>query len=393
MKLRSVIFRRLCLSDGCQPADRSGVVASRSALDRFFGDRNPYEETACCVDCLGVRVHRVRAGAEGGTGGPEGPDRRRNQESRAGDPSERRDQAREGREESQRREKRQRQSQGQGQGKSRRSQEGRSQEVSFTQPSSPAQSGLFFALEFFLLRLFLPLMLAFATAAYADENDWRVPFITTPGDVVERMLELAGTRAGDLVADLGSGDGRIVIAAARRYGARGLGIELDAELVAASRKNAAAAGVADRVSIVQGDVLTADFSQATVVTVYLLPDLIGKLEPRFMSELKPGTRIVSHSFRMASWRPDRTETMRVTKPHPGQGDESTLYLWIVPADVRGTWTGGGRRLRIEQNYQQIEVDGVSGTLSGNEISWSEFRGRVQGERIVGEDGLVLTRER
>jgi precorrin-6B methylase 2 len=242
------------------------------------------------------------------------------------------------------------------------------------------------------------MMLMLGTAAYADENDWRVPFITTPGDVVERMLELAGTRAGDLVADLGSGDGRIVIAAARKYGARGLGIELDAKLVETSRDNARRAGVADRVSIVQGDVLSADFSQASVVTVYLLPGLIGKLEPRFMGELKPGTRIVSHSFRMASWRPDRVETVRVTQPHPGQGDESTLYLWIVPADVRGTWTGNGRRVRIEQNYQEIEVDGVAGArLSGNDISWQSpqgrFRGRVQGERIVGDDGLVLTRAR
>jgi hypothetical protein len=249
------------------------------------------------------------------------------------------------------------------------------------------------------LRVLLPLLLAAAAlGARADENDWRVPFITTPGDVVERMLELAGTRAGDLVADLGSGDGRIVIAAARKYGARGLGIELDAGLAASSRKNVATAGVADRVSIVQGDVLTADFSQATVVTVYLLPDLIGKLEPRFVSELKPGTRIVSHSFRMASWRPDRTETVRVAQPHPGQGDESTLYLWIVPADVRGTWVGGGRRVRIEQNYQEIEVDGANqARLSGTEISWQSpqgaFRGRVQGERIVGQDGVVLTRER
>jgi hypothetical protein len=145
-------------------------------------------------------------------------------------------------------------------------------------------------------------------------------------------------------------------------------------------------------------VLSADFSQASVVTVYLLPGLIGKLEPRFMGELKPGTRIVSHSFRMASWRPDRVETVRVTQPHPGQGDESTLYLWIVPADVRGTWTGNGRRVRIEQNYQEIEVDGVAGArLSGNDISWQSpqgrFRGRVQGERIVGDDGLVLTRAR
>jgi precorrin-6B methylase 2 len=245
------------------------------------------------------------------------------------------------------------------------------------------------------LRALLSLFLAAAAlGASADENDWRVPFITTPGDVVERMLELAGTRAGDLVADLGSGDGRIVIAAARKYGARGLGIELDAALAAASRKNAAAADVADRVSIVHGDVLTADFSQASVVTVYLLPDLIGKLEPRFMSELKPGTRIVSHSFRMASWRPDRTETVRVAQPHPGQGDESTLYLWVVPADVRGTWTGGGRRIRIEQNYQEIEVEGASqARLSGTDISWHGFRGRVQGDRIVAEDGLVLTRAR
>ena len=249
------------------------------------------------------------------------------------------------------------------------------------------------------MRALLSLLLAAAAlGAGADENDWRVPFITTPGDVVERMLELAGTRAGDLVADLGSGDGRIVIAAARKYGARGLGIEIDAALAAASRKNAAAAGVADRVSIVQGDVLSADFSKATVVTVYLLPGLIGKLEPRFMSELKPGTRIVSHSFRMASWRPDRMETVRVTQSHPGQGDESTLYLWIVPAEVRGIWTGGGRRMRIEQNYQEIDVEGATeARLSGSDISWQSpqgrFHGRVQGERIVGDQGLVLTRSR
>ena len=243
------------------------------------------------------------------------------------------------------------------------------------------------------MRILLSLFLAWAVPAHADENDWRVPFITTPGDVVERMLELAGTNAGDVVADLGSGDGRIVIAAARKYGARGLGIELDAKLVEQSRDNARKAGVADRVTFVQGDVLEADFSRATVVTVYLLPGLISQLEPRFLRDLKPGTRIVSHSFRMESWRPDRAETMRVTQPHPGQGDESTLYLWIVPADVRGTWTGGGQRVRIEQNYQEVEVDGAPGRLSGNDISWGKFRGRVQGDRIVGAGGLVLTRSR
>src|SRR3982751_3431729 len=130
-----------------------------------------------------------------------------------------------------------------------------------------------------------------ATAAHADEYEWRVPFITTPGDVVEGMLEMAGTGPEDLVADLGSGDGRIVIAAARRFGARGLGIELDEKLARDSRENARRAGVADRVTIVQGDVLAADFSQASVVTVYLLPGLIDKLLPRFADELRPGTRI------------------------------------------------------------------------------------------------------
>ena len=249
------------------------------------------------------------------------------------------------------------------------------------------------------MRVLPALLLALAAlAARAQDTEWRVPFITTPDEVVVRMLELAGTRAGDLVADLGSGDGRIVITAARNFGARGLGIELDAALVGSSRKNAAAAGVADRVSIVQGDVLTADFSQATVVTVYLLPNLMSQLQPRFVSELKPGTRIVSHSFRITGWRPDRIDHIRIAGRHPGQGDESTLYLWIVPAEVRGIWTGGGRRLRIEQSFQEIDVEGATAaSLSGSEISWESpqgrFHGRVQGERIVGDDGRVLTRSR
>jgi precorrin-6B methylase 2 len=250
------------------------------------------------------------------------------------------------------------------------------------------------------LRLLLSLLLGLiALPAAADENEWRVPFITTPGDVVERMLEMAGTGPEDLVADLGSGDGRIVIAAARRFGARGLGIELDEKLARDSRENARRAGVAERVTIVQGDVLAADFSQASVVTVYLLPGLIDKLLPRFVDELRPGTRIVSHAFRMAGWRPDRAQTFHVTQAHAGQGDESTLYLWIVPADVRGVWVAqGGRRRRIEQNYQEIDVEGASeARISGTEVSWrtpeGSFRGRVQGNRIVGEDGAVLERRR
>ena len=239
-------------------------------------------------------------------------------------------------------------------------------------------------------------LLASMSVARGEEVEWQVPFITTPEEVVERMLELAGTRADDLVVDLGSGDGRIVITAARKFGARGLGIELDQRLVEKSRDNARAAGVAARVSFVQGDVLTADISKASVVTVYLLPGLIGQLQQRFTGELRPGTRIVSHAFGMTGWTPDRTGVMRLTKSHPGQGDESRLFLWIVPADVRGVWRGDGRRFSIEQDYQQIEVDGVSGRLSGNDISWGQFRGRVDGNRMSGEmDGkpLVLTRSR
>ena len=233
-------------------------------------------------------------------------------------------------------------------------------------------------------------------AARADEVEWQVPFITTPEEVVERMLELAGTRADDLVVDLGSGDGRIVIMAARKFGARGLGIELDQRLVEKSRDNARAAGVADRVTFVQGDVLTADISKASVVTVYLLPGLIGQLQQRFTGDLRPGTRIVSHAFGMTGWAPDRSGTIRLSKAHRGQGDESRLFLWIVPADVRGLWQGDGKRFRIEQDYQRIEVDGVSGKLSGNDISWGEFRGRVEGDRMNGELGgkpLVLVRSR
>ena len=246
------------------------------------------------------------------------------------------------------------------------------------------------------MRLLAALLLLVAVGARAEEVEWQVPFITTPEEVVERMLELAGTRADDLVVDLGSGDGRIVIMAARKFGARGLGIELDQRLVEKSRENARAAGVAERVSFVQGDVLTADISKASVVTVYLLPGLIGQLQQRFTGVLRPGTRIVSHAFGMTGWAPDRTMLINVSRPHPGQGDESRLYLWTVPADVRGVWQGGGRRFRIEQDYQKIEVDGASGRLSGNDISWGQFRGRVDGDRISGELGgkpVALTRSK
>ena len=238
------------------------------------------------------------------------------------------------------------------------------------------------------LRLAALLLACAAALAAAQDRPRPAPYIRTPDEVVERMLALAAAGPGDVVYDLGSGDGRIVIAAARRLGARGVGIERDAHLVALAQRNAAAAGVADKVRFVQADVVTADFAQASVVTAYLLPDLMWQLRSRFIYELAPGTRIVSHEFDLPGWPPDRVETFAVGERLPGQGGRSTLYLWIVPADARGEWRSGDERLRIEQSYQRIEIEGAtSAKLRGREISWQaaggRFHGRVEGDRIVG----------
>jgi len=226
----------------------------------------------------------------------------------------------------------------------------------------------------------------------------RAPFITTPPEVVARMLQLAGTGPQDAVIDLGSGDGRIVIAAARDHGARGLGIELDPKLVALARENARRAGVADRARFEEGDALKAELTQASVVTIYLLPFLLEQLQPRLLGQLRPGARVVTHAFAMKGWPPDRAETVRLSARHEGQGDESRIFLWVVPAQVRGAWAApGGWRLRIHQNFQQIEVEaaqdgrpvevstarleGTALSLAGPEIS---FRGRAEGSRLTGE---------
>ena len=240
------------------------------------------------------------------------------------------------------------------------------------------------------MRLLLGLMcLLVALGVRAEESEWRPPFITTPPEVVERMLQVAETRADDLVIDLGSGDGRIVIAAAQKYGARAVGIELDGALVQKSREAARAAQLGDKVSFIEGDVLAADISKATVVTVYLLPDLMRKLQARFIQELAPGTRIVSHAFTMAGWAPDRSEMVKVKERHPGQGDESRLHLWIVPADVRGVWRGPGMEVRIEQNFQSLDIEGASrAAISGRDVTWevggARFSARVEGNRMTGE---------
>jgi ribosomal protein L11 methylase PrmA len=147
-----------------------------------------------------------------------------------------------------------------------------------------------------------------------------VIFVPTPQEVVEDMLRLANVRKGDVLYDLGSGDGRIAITAARKYGIRATGIDIDPERIREAKENAKKAGVTDLVQFRQEDLFQADFRDATVVTLYLLPDLNVKLRPKLWNELKPGTRIVSHQFDMGKWKPEKTL----------ESDGRTIYFWTVP---------------------------------------------------------------
>lgn len=155
-----------------------------------------------------------------------------------------------------------------------------------------------------------------------------VPYVPTPKNVVNQMLELANVSGDDILYDLGSGDGRIPITAAEKYGTRGTGVELNPELVQESRANAEAAGVSDRVKFLQQDLFQTDLSKATVVTLYLLPDVNLKLRSKLLEELEPGTRIVSHAFDMGEWQPE--EVVRVES---SSGRQHTLYYWVVPEEI------------------------------------------------------------
>lgn len=157
----------------------------------------------------------------------------------------------------------------------------------------------------------------------SSDQEADVPYVPTPQRVVDRMLEMANVTEDDVVYDLGSGDGRIVITAAKTYGARGVGIEIDPERIKEARKNAEEAGVSDLVEFRQGDLFKADISEATVVTLYLLPSVNLRLRPKLFEELEPGTPVVSHDFDMDEWEPEQTVEMN--------GD--TIYLWTIPEEV------------------------------------------------------------
>ncbi|MBL8519521.1 MAG: class I SAM-dependent methyltransferase [Betaproteobacteria bacterium] len=202
------------------------------------------------------------------------------------------------------------------------------------------------------------------------------------------MLSMARVGPRDYVIDLGSGDGRIVILAAKQYGARGLGVEIDPRLVAESRANAAKAGVTSRATFRDQDLFKTDLTRATVITMYLLPDVNLLLRPRLLA-LKPGTRIVSHDWDLGDWAPDEEVTIPVPEKTLGATKSSRVMRWTVPAKVEGVWCSKAHRgtvLSLRQHYQRIEgtlgQTAFEGTLDGTQVRSSIGAGRLEGDRLV-----------
>jgi len=259
----------------------------------------------------------------------------------------------------------------------------------------------------FAARFAAPLALALACAlpAAAQQKDKGyepqvgqagkdVIWVPTPDEVVERMLRMAQVTPNDYVVDLGAGDGKIAIAAAKKMGARSLGIEYNPDMAKHAQLQVEKAGVTAKAKVVQGDIFASDFTTATVVTMYLLPALNMKLRPQILA-MRPGTRVVSHSFNMEDWEPDETSSM----------DGRRAYLWIVPANVMGGWSvdlGGERAdLTLEQKFQKLDGHVQLGSiqaglrearLRGFQISFAyvdnsgvrrDFTGRVTGGKMEG----------
>ena len=215
-----------------------------------------------------------------------------------------------------------------------------------------------------------------------------VVWVPTPQALVDKMLDMGKVTSRDYVIDLGSGDGRTVITAAKR-GARALGIEYNPEMVELSKKNAAKEGVSDKANFVKADLFESDLSQATVITMFLLPSINIKLRPKIL-DLKPGTRIVSNTFDMEDWKPDQT-----VEAEKGCTSWCTAYLWIVPAKVEGTWQLPQGELTLKQTFQMISgtlksatnTAQVDGKLNGDQISFTaggvQYSGHVSGNTMEG----------
>lgn len=269
-----------------------------------------------------------------------------------------------------------------------------------------------------ILRHLLPPLLALLVALAAppaapaqedpDATEPGAPYVPTPMGVVTEMLELAEVTASDTVYDLGSGDGRLPITAARLYGSRGVGVELDSGLVARSRRHAREAGVDNLVRFVRGDLFETDIRPATVLTLYLFPGMNERLRPRILREMEPGDRVVAHDFSMGEWDADSVVTVRkrggvelpdglldgwegfgggeagadtlVGDVDPGSR-QATVYLWVIPADVGGTWSitlpdGGSGRVRIDQRFQDLRASAAGGGID------SVAAARVHADSVV-----------
>ena len=263
----------------------------------------------------------------------------------------------------------------------------------------------------------VPTKVAYAVAALcagaalaADVVRSGGPYVPTPQTVVDAMLDLARVGLADFVVDLGSGDGRIVHTAATRHKARGMGVDIDGELVDRANASAQKLGIQDRVKFLQQDVFATDLSQATVLTLYLLPGMMESLRPKLLRELKPGTRIVSHDFDFGEWKPDRTIEVKTDEKYDLTGSwTSNVHLWTVPAAVEGAWSGsvdgergGSFLLQVRQRYQhfegeltrdsqvmelkdgQIEGSRVRFVATGSGSGSQTFTGTVNGTRMSGE---------
>lgn len=215
-----------------------------------------------------------------------------------------------------------------------------------------------------------------------------VPFVPTEEEVVEAMLDLAGVGPRDVLYDLGSGDGRIVIAAARDRGTRCIGIDIDPLRIADAMEQAGWAGVECLVDFVEDDIFEADFSEATVVTLYLLESVNQDLRPRLLAQLRPGSRIVSHAFAMGDWKPD--DALRL--------NGTTIYKWVVPARVAGTWEWDrpdGRRYRVElqQKFQEVTgdawLDGQVACLESAMLCGNRLELELQADETAPVDSFTL----
>jgi SAM-dependent methyltransferase len=251
---------------------------------------------------------------------------------------------------------------------------------------------------------------AFAQDLDDSKDNIAGPYVPTPWVIVQEMLKLADIRGEDVVYDLGSGDGRLVITAAKRFGARGVGVELQSELVEMARVGAEREGVADRVKFVRGDLFETDIRSASVVMLYLLPRFVTRLVPKFRAELKPGTRIVSHDYPLTPWPPDKELAMDVPEKEMISGTSWTrLYYYVVPARVQGVWelilpkslAGAPLVLQITQEPDAVGAvvrDGNNElylrdlTVRGGQVRFGllykgrliAFEGTVAGDAMTGE---------